>query len=73
VLEYDADGAERYAQQIVDEGLDPLAGLDAISEAMQVVGEGYASRELWLPEDKEEALDRILEDTRKYYKKKGLI
>jgi 5-methyltetrahydrofolate--homocysteine methyltransferase len=50
VLEYDAAGAERYAQQIVDEGLDPIAGLDAISEAMQVVGEGYASRELWLPD-----------------------
>lgn len=50
VLEYDADGAERYAQQIVDEGLDPIAALDAISEAMQVVGEGYESGELWLPD-----------------------
>lgn len=50
VLEYDADGAERYAQQIVDEGLDPIAALDVISEAMQVVGEGYESGELWLPD-----------------------
>ena len=50
VLEYDADGAERYAQQVVDESLDPIAALDAISEAMQVVGEGYESGELWLPD-----------------------
>ncbi len=50
VLEYDADGAARYAQQVVDEGLDPIAALDAISEAMQVVGEGYESGELWLPD-----------------------
>jgi trimethylamine corrinoid protein len=50
VLEYDAAGAERYAQQVVDEGLDPIAALDAISEAMQVVGEGYESGELWLPD-----------------------
>jgi len=50
VLDYDADGAERYARQVVDEGLDPIAALDAISEAMQVVGEGYESGELWLPD-----------------------
>jgi methanogenic corrinoid protein MtbC1 len=50
VIEYDAVGAERYAQQVVDKGLDPVAALDAISEAMQVVGEGYKSGELWLPD-----------------------
>ena len=50
VLSYDADGAARYAQLVVDEGLDPIAALDAISEAMQVVGEGYESGELWLPD-----------------------
>jgi methanogenic corrinoid protein MtbC1 len=50
VLEYDADGAELYAQQVIDENLDPIAALDAISEAMQVVGEGYESGELWLPD-----------------------
>ena len=50
VIEYDTDGAERYAQQVVDEGLDPVAALDAISEAMQIVGKGYESGELWLPD-----------------------
>jgi corrinoid protein of di/trimethylamine methyltransferase len=50
VLEYDTAGAVRYAQRVVDEGLDPIAALDAISEAMQVVGEGYSSGELWLPD-----------------------
>jgi corrinoid protein of di/trimethylamine methyltransferase len=50
VLSYDADGAVGYAQTIVDEGLDPIAALDAVSEAMQVVGEGYESGELWLPD-----------------------
>lgn len=50
VLEYDAEGAARFAQQVVDEGLDPVTALDVISEAMQVVGEGYQSGELWLPD-----------------------
>jgi corrinoid protein of di/trimethylamine methyltransferase len=50
VIDYDAAGAERFAQQVVDEGHDPVAALDAISEAMQIVGEGYERGDLWLPD-----------------------
>jgi methanogenic corrinoid protein MtbC1 len=50
VISYDAKGAASWARKIVEESMDPIAGLDAISEAMQVVGEGYACEELWLPD-----------------------
>jgi methanogenic corrinoid protein MtbC1 len=50
VVEYDSAAAARLAQQAVDQGLDPLGALDAISVAMQAVGEGYSSGELWLPD-----------------------
>ena len=50
VIEYDVAGAAHWSQWIVDEGLDPLAAMDAISEAMKVVGDGYSREELWLPD-----------------------
>jgi corrinoid protein of di/trimethylamine methyltransferase len=50
VIEYDAKGAASWAHKVVNEGLDPLAALNVISEAMAVVGEGYACEELWLPD-----------------------
>lgn len=50
VIDYDKDQATDCAQRIVDEGLDPLAGLDAISAAMTLVGNGYSTGELFLPD-----------------------
>lgn len=50
VVSYNPTGAGEAAQIIVDEGLDPVMGLDAISGAMQIVGDGYSSGELWLPD-----------------------
>ena len=50
ILTYDHEGAARRAQEIMDAGLDPVAALDVISEAMQVVGEGFSSQRLWLPD-----------------------
>jgi methanogenic corrinoid protein MtbC1 len=50
VIEYDTKTAAQYAQQIVDEGINPLQALDVISEAMQIVGEGYECERLWLPD-----------------------
>ena len=50
VIEYDQNKAAASAQKIVDEDLDPLTGLDAISEAMTFVGEGYSTGTLWLPD-----------------------
>lgn len=50
VIDYNPQGAAAYAQQIIDEGLDPVKGLGAISEAMQHVGDSYECGELWLPD-----------------------
>jgi len=50
VMEYDTQGAVAWAQKVVGESQDPIAALDAISEAMHVVGEGYAREDLWLPD-----------------------
>lgn len=50
VIEYDVKGAAGWAHKVVDEGLDPVLALSAISEAMAVVGERYACEELWLPD-----------------------
>ena len=50
ILTYDHRGATGWAEKIVDLGLDPVAALDAISEAMQAVGEGFSSERLWLPD-----------------------
>ena len=50
VAGYDPAGAGAAAQSIVDDGLDPIMGLDAISGAMQIVGDGYSCGDLWLPD-----------------------
>ena len=50
VIEYNQDKAAASAQAIVDQGLDPLTGMDAISDAMAEVGAGYSSGNLWLPD-----------------------
>jgi corrinoid protein of di/trimethylamine methyltransferase len=67
VIGYKVDEAAALAQQSVDEGLDPLEGLDAISAAMQVVGDGFSKGELWLPDlvgaaDASQAAMPILEE-----------
>lgn len=50
VIRYESATASKLARYIVDQGLDPLRGLEAISEAMQFVGEKYSHNELWLPD-----------------------
>lgn len=67
IVEYNAQAAAALAQRALDEGLDPLDGLDAISAAMQTVGDGFSSGELWLPDlvgaaDASQAAMPILEE-----------
>jgi len=50
VLEYDAEGAASWARRAVEEGIDPIEVADALTEAIRLVGDGFASRELWLPD-----------------------
>ena len=50
VVDYNPSGAGQAAQTIVDEGLDPIKGLEAISSAMKIIGDGYSTGELFLPD-----------------------
>jgi len=50
VLEYDSATAERWAGTAIAEGIDPLQALEALTDAIRFVGEGFGTGELWLPD-----------------------
>lgn len=50
VLEYDAKGAASWARKAVEEKIGPLKALDAMTEAIREVGNGFGKGELFLPE-----------------------
>jgi methanogenic corrinoid protein MtbC1 len=50
VLEYEPETAVSWAQKAIDEGIDPLAAMDALIEAMREVGEGFGRGDLFLPD-----------------------
>ena len=50
VLEYDAQGAALWATKAVEEKVDPIKALDALTEAVRRVGDGFGRGELWLPD-----------------------
>ncbi|MBN1315352.1 MAG: cobalamin-dependent protein [Anaerolineales bacterium] len=50
VLEYDMEGAAKWARQALNQGVDPLQGLEALTVAIREVGEGFASGDLFLPD-----------------------
>jgi methanogenic corrinoid protein MtbC1 len=50
ILQYDQERARTIAARILDEGLDPLQALDAMTDAIRMVGEGFEREELWLPD-----------------------
>jgi methanogenic corrinoid protein MtbC1 len=50
LLNYDIAGTREAAQAIVDQGLDPAAGLGVVMDALREVGDSYAREELWLPD-----------------------
>ena len=67
ILEYDSEGAASLAGKIVEERIDPIKALDAMTEAIRRVGDGFASGELWLPDlvgaaDAMQAATPILEE-----------
>ena len=47
---YNSKGAESSAQKAMDEGVDPLAALDAVSGVMKDIGDRFEAEELWLPD-----------------------
>jgi len=67
ILEYEKEKALQAAQAAISEGEEPMHMLNAITEALNIVGEGFNSGELFLPEliyasDCAQAAIKILEE-----------
>jgi len=50
VIEYDTEGAASWTRKAMEEKVDPIKALDALTEAIRQVGDGFARGELWLPD-----------------------
>jgi len=50
IVEYDTEGAAHFAEKAVQEQVDPIKALDAMTGAIRQVGDGFGKGELWLPE-----------------------
>ncbi len=50
VIEYDDEAAARWARKAVEEGIDPIEALDALTEGVKQVGDGFGRGNLWLPD-----------------------
>lgn len=62
VLAYDGRAARTWAEKAVEQGIDPLDALAALTEAIRHVGDQFGRGELWLP-DLVGASDAMLEAT----------
>ena len=67
VVEYNSEGAASWARKAVEEKIDPIKALDALTEAIRQVGDGFGRGELWLPDlvgaaDAMQAATPILEE-----------
>lgn len=50
ILEYDEEQAEALARSAIEQGIEPLVALEALTDAIREVGEGFEREELWLPD-----------------------
>ncbi len=50
ILEYDKDAAISWATRAMAEGIEPLKALDALTEAIRFVGDGFGRGDLFLPD-----------------------
>ncbi len=50
VVTYDVELARSAANRVVEEQLDPVSALQAMTDAIRLVGEGYGTGQLWLPD-----------------------
>jgi methylmalonyl-CoA mutase cobalamin-binding domain/chain len=50
IVSYDRELAESAANQVVEQGLDPLSALGAMTEAIRLVGDAFGANQLWLPD-----------------------
>lgn len=50
ILEYDTSRAKILALKSIDEGIDPLRTIDALTKTIKQVGDSFNNEELWLPD-----------------------
>lgn len=50
IRNYDGEAAASWAQKAMDAGVDPVAGLNAVSGVMKNIGDLFEQEELWLPD-----------------------
>jgi corrinoid protein of di/trimethylamine methyltransferase len=50
VIAYDPAGAEKWARKAVEEGIDPVEALNALTDTIREVGDGFEQGELFLPD-----------------------
>jgi len=50
VKEFDAEGATSWARKAMDEKMDPLKAVEALTEAIREVGDAFAAGDYFLPE-----------------------
>jgi len=50
IVTYDPELAESAAKQIVEQGIDPIEALNAMTVAIRLVGDAFGAGELWLPD-----------------------
>jgi corrinoid protein of di/trimethylamine methyltransferase len=50
VIEYDSEGAARWAREAIDSKIEPVKILGVLTEAIRQVGDGFGKGELFLPD-----------------------
>ncbi len=50
IINHDANKAASLAKRAVEEKIDPVKVLDAMTKAIRQVGDGFSRGELWLPD-----------------------
>ncbi|HIH96246.1 MAG TPA: dimethylamine corrinoid protein 3, partial [Thermoplasmata archaeon] len=50
IIEYDTERAASLAKEAIEKKIDPMKALDAMTEGIRQVGDGFGRGELWLPD-----------------------
>ena len=50
IVDYDSEEAANWARKAIQEKIDPIKALDAMTAAIRQVGDGFGRGELWLPD-----------------------
>lgn len=50
IIEYDTERAASLAKEVIEKKINPMKALDAMTEGIRQVGDGFGRGELWLPD-----------------------